>query len=201
MTLRDHVLKELIGGLWHTTHPDRFRSILNESAILPEPNLPDSERWGTAAGTEFHPYVRSLGAISLFDFEDFDPDSYSEKCPSSSWAYFVPYRRDWSCAVWIEIDRTKVGAPQFISGAELWAKHRAENAVRRIMPYIEAAYIGSLPRSAFKRAFLVRKEQSALLPYDLNTGALLPCQPLACVEEKPSLLEQVLEKSRKADKA
>src|SRR5579859_921647 len=52
MILRDIVLQRLQGKLWHTTHPDRFNAILAKGAILPEAEISDSERWGTAAGQE-----------------------------------------------------------------------------------------------------------------------------------------------------
>jgi hypothetical protein len=153
---RDFIWRELRGRLWHTTHPDRFQRILKCGAIVPEPDIPDSERWKTAAGPEHFPYVRTIGGVSLFDFYKFDPDSYAEKCPSSSWQEFVPFREEWGCAVWIEIDRAQA-ADHFISGADLIASWKAEGAYRHtVMPYIEAAYVGELPRTAFARAFIVR---------------------------------------------
>src|ERR1700733_13094782 len=76
--LRERVLKELIGGLWHTTHPDRFQSILRDGAILPNPSLPDSERWGANVDESHYPYVRTLRGISLSDCGGFDPDA--SKC-------------------------------------------------------------------------------------------------------------------------
>jgi hypothetical protein len=39
------VLAELRDGLWHTTHPDRYTGILSTGAILPNPDIPDSDRW------------------------------------------------------------------------------------------------------------------------------------------------------------
>ena len=156
------MLRELIDGLWHTTHPDRFAKILTTGAILPEPDIPDSERWSTFNGPKHYPYVRTIGGVSLFDFEGFDPDVYGEKYPMSSWFNFVPYRREWRCAVWIEIDRDKVG-PHFISPADLKTRQDAEGArVHKRMPQIEAAHLGQLPRAAFKRAFLVREGNSDL---------------------------------------
>src|SRR5580698_8587302 len=111
------ILPELRGGLWHTTHPDRFKSILASGEILPEPNIPDGERYCTGGGKEHYPYVRTLGGVSLFDFAQFEPDQYEKRCPSSSWAYFVPHHLHWERAVWIEIDREQV-APRLISGAD-----------------------------------------------------------------------------------
>jgi len=65
------VLQTLRGSVWHTTNCDRYKSILADGAILPEPSIPDSDRWGTGLGTIGCPYVRSIGGVSLFDFRDF----------------------------------------------------------------------------------------------------------------------------------
>jgi hypothetical protein len=162
-SLRKGVLQRLHGGLWHTTHPDRFAAILATGAILPEPGVPDSERWCTGGGKEHYPYVRTLGGVSLFDFTQFEPESYQERCPSSCWAYFVPCHLAWERAVWIEIKRGQVAPPQFIPGLELLSKWKADRAYgHNIMPEIEAAYVGSIPRAAFKQAFLVRKDDSEI---------------------------------------
>ncbi len=162
--LQKTVLAELCGGLWHMTHPDRFRTILSSGAIFPEPNMPDGERYCTGLGKNHCPYVRTLGGVSLFDFNGFDPDAYTEKYPLSSWAAFVPYRTDWGSSVWIEIDREQV-ASQLISGSELLAKWKSGGAHgHNIMPEIEAAHIGPIPRTAFKRAFSVVKDNSEFHP-------------------------------------
>lgn len=162
--IHDFILRELYGGLWHTTHPDRFRSILTGGAIIPNPDIPESERWKTSKGAEFFPYVRKLGGVSLFDFDEFDPESYSEKCPSSSWYELVPFRKDWGCAVWIEIDRART-ARNVISATDLVDKWNNEEAHRHtIMPYLEAAYIGELPSTAFVRAFLVCNGEEVCQP-------------------------------------
>ncbi len=162
--LRNLVLQELYGRLWHTTHPDRYQRILTNGAILPEPDIPDRERWGTSLGKDYYPYVRTLGGVSLFDFDQFDPDAYHERCPSSSWATFVPYRTEWGCSVWIEIDRDRVAPPQLISAFDLLAKWKAGGLGHKIMPEIEAAHLGPLPLTAFKRAFRVSKGDSQLQP-------------------------------------
>jgi hypothetical protein len=157
--LRERVLQELTGRLWHTTHPDRFSKILSTGAILPDPPcLSNSERWGALADNDHLPYVRYLGGISLFDFDQFDRETYSARNPSSSWAYFVPYHSSWECAVWIELNRSDFVPPQFISGSELLAKWKADQAYgHNFMPEIEAAYLGAIPIKVFKRAFEVRK--------------------------------------------
>jgi hypothetical protein len=157
--LRDRVLRELQGGLWHTTLPDRFKAILEHGAILPEPNIPDCERWATTAGAKHYHYVRTLEGICLFDFDQFEPETYSERYPASSWSYFVPCHLAWGRAVWIELDRSKLTSPHFVSGSELVAKWKADEAYgHNFMPEIEAAYLGPIPRMTFKRALLVQRE-------------------------------------------
>jgi hypothetical protein len=70
--LRELVLQKLRGGVWHTTNVSRFQGILRSAAILPDPEIPDSERWSTSLGSKWYPYVRTLGGISLFDFRRFN---------------------------------------------------------------------------------------------------------------------------------
>jgi hypothetical protein len=92
--------------------------------------------------------------------------------PPSSWAYFVPHHLHWERAVWIEIDREQV-APRLISGTHLLSRWKSEGAYgHNIMPEIEAAYLGGLPVAAFKRAFLVRKEDDEFHPLALHIGKL-----------------------------
>ena len=93
MTTISHekALEKLIGGLWHTTHPDRFERIIESGSIIPEPDdIPDEKRWSTSQGPDLYTYVRK----------------------------FVPFRKIWGCAVWVELDRTKT-AKSLIQGSDL----------------------------------------------------------------------------------
>ena len=72
---REALMEILNGGLWHT-NPDRFQKILERGALLPEPDLPNAERWFTGSGPKHYPYVRHLGGVSLFEFAGFDPKLY-----------------------------------------------------------------------------------------------------------------------------
>ena len=149
----------LQGRLWHTTHPDRYQQILKSGAILPNPLIPDNDRWKTSRGPHYFPYVRTLGAVSLFDFDGFDPASYSTNYPISSWREFVPYRRTWGASVWIEIDRHAV-ADKFMTAEQLRNRLSQENAHRHtLMPKIEVAYLGPIPISAFLCAFDCRADR------------------------------------------
>lgn len=134
----------LLGKLWHTTSLARYDMIIKSGQILPNPSIPEKERWGSYRGPEFYPYVRFLGGISLFDFANFQTDAYCKKYPLSSWYEFVPYRRKWGKSVWIEIDREAV-KESFISGEALLKKWKNEEAYHHnIMPIIEAAHIGPI---------------------------------------------------------
>jgi hypothetical protein len=150
--------------------PDHFQAILKTGAILPEPPIANPDGWRTVSGEPYCPYVRKLGGVSLFDFGEFDVKNYEEKCPSSSWETFVPYRAKWGSSIWIEIDREQA-APQFISGPDLVTKRRVDEAFgHALMPYIEATHIGPLPRKAFARAFLVGKGD--VEPHPVSLSAL-----------------------------
>lgn len=168
---------ELHGGLWHTTHPERFLGVIEKQAILVEPALPDSSRWGTRHGRRNYPYARFIGGLSLFDFSRFDPFEYAEHCPLSNWRTFVPFLRNWGAAVWIEVDRSKVDADAFVSGLALRNRwHGGGDLAHNLMPYIEAAHIGDLPLSACSRGLFVHVgaktyEQFSLDPFDKNSYA------------------------------
>jgi hypothetical protein len=146
---------ELHGGLWHVTHPERFLAILKCGSIVPEPDIADSERWKTSRGKDYYPFVRAIGGISLFDFSDFEPQSYSLNYPASDWREFVPYRKIWGGAVWMAIDREQA-LPHFISASELKTQWMSGGHYKHtLMPLIEAAYLGPLPLSACQRALFI----------------------------------------------
>jgi hypothetical protein len=159
---RKVVLKELLGGLWHTTPPDRFQRILELGAILPIPENPNPDGWRTMDGEPYRSYAHTLNGVSLFDFDHFDSESYGQKCPMSSWYEFVPFREKWGSAVWIEIDRQRVAA-NLISGADVVTRWNSDKAYRHnFMPYIEAIHVGPVPCSGFSRAFIVGKNESEI---------------------------------------
>jgi len=45
--MRERVLAELRGGLWHTTHPDRFKCIMETGAILTASETSNPDGWKT----------------------------------------------------------------------------------------------------------------------------------------------------------
>jgi len=157
MTSRDFP-PTLLDGLWHTTTPGRYEQIRSAGCILPNPPIPDRARWSTSQGPDYCPYVRVLGGVSLFDFRDSDPESYEALFPMSNWRAFVPYRRGCGSAIWIDIDRARVGAA-ILDAETLRERQRQSGAHRhKLMPRIEVAHIGPLPLQAVSRVFMVSVE-------------------------------------------
>ena len=169
----DEFLAELTGGLWHTTTPDRYRGILDVGRILPNPQIPDTERWKTSRGPHYYPYARTLNGVSLFDFSGFDPDAYSAKYPMSTWRAFVPVQRGARSAIWIELDRQRV-ARAYIDPVALLTRQKAEGAFRHtIMPMLEGAHLGPIPMAAVACALQVTSLHRGLVEvHPLSTSRI-----------------------------
>lgn len=164
MDKEDNFPSLLLGKLWHTTSLTRYDMIMKIGQILPNPNIPEKERWGSSKGPEFYPYVRFLGGVSLFDFADFTSEIYCKKYPLSSWIEFVPYRRTWGKAVWIEINRAAI-IESFISGKALLKKWKQEKAFHhKIMPIIEAAHIGPISLEAINCVYKCGDDTEGFVP-------------------------------------
>lgn len=156
----------LYGHVWHTTILERYESIIRSGFVLPEPSLRDAERWGTSAGPDSYPFVRSLGGVSLFDFREFDAVAYSKNYPHAMWRSFVPRSHHSTTAIWIEVAPEDLG-DKFVDGKmllELWK--RSGQFSRKIMPLIEAAYIGPLASALFKRVLRFEAETNVFSPVD-----------------------------------
>ena len=160
----EEAMETLRGGLWHTTSERRYEGILSSRAILVEPPVTEHGRWGTRCGPGGWGYVRTLGGVSLFDFAGFDVECYEAKCPMSSWREFVPFRRSWGASVWIEIDREKA-SEGLLPGKELVARQHQEKAHRhRIMPHVEACYLGDVPEDLFVQILVIGTGDQAFRP-------------------------------------
>jgi hypothetical protein len=165
--------QHLRNGLWHSTSYGRYVQILESGAILPEPSIADNERHGTAMGPDFYPFVRWLGGVSLFDFRDFDERNYGERFPMSNWQDFVPRPGlPVGRAVWIGIDRAQV-QQSLIEGHALTARWQSESAYHhKVMPMIEAAHVGAVPRRSFLEVWQFAAERwSRVVPPDHSPNA------------------------------
>lgn len=155
--------KALNGGVWHVTTPDRFQGILQESAILANPNLPDDMRWSTAS---FPSMARRLGAISVFDLRAFNYRSHYKKHGGTGWTSFMPTPRDCSKAVWIQIDIAKVGS-DFISAREMVEKSRA-GVDGNFIAFMEGAIQNKVETSAFSRVLEYCNSRKSFIEIDLK---------------------------------
>ena len=147
-------------GIWHTTSTERFEGILAAGSILPDPqHIPDKDRWGTALGPGLYPFVRSMGGVSLFDFLGFDETTYNDQYPLSMWRTFVPCFSKWDEAIWIELNRSAI-KDNFVNGKTVIDRWKQQNELgRKIMPLIEAAHIGPVSISAFRRVYRFNKRE------------------------------------------
>lgn len=160
--------EELLNGIWHTTNIERFHKIMETGYIAAEPDIPNKDRWKANSGSEYYPYVRSVGGISLFDFRYFEEEKYSKDYPLSNWHIFVPFFKEWEASIWIEIDYEAL-ENNFLTGKYLidqWNEQKAYN--HTIMPIIEAASLISIPVSLFKRIMISSSEHRDFQPYKYN---------------------------------
>lgn len=169
-------------AIWHTTHPDRWNAICRCGEILPNPDIPDTERWKTNRGPDYFPFVRHIDGISLFDFHGFDPLEYSEGYPLSSWRTFVPVHRGWPAAIWLKVD-TSLANGQFLSPKELSERQHAEGAHRHsLMPRIEAAVVGTIPIEAVVAAYRINYGSADFEAIE-NQGWRVAAQQIAAVDK------------------
>ncbi|MCK4207212.1 hypothetical protein J3U99_20810 [Brucella pituitosa] len=159
MDTEKFIYEKLIGGFWHFTSTERFDRITKDGFILPEPDIPDTERWSTSQGPEWYPYVRSIGGFSIFHFPlAFNLEQYRIDYPFSNLEEFIPYFRKWGHAVWLEIDYTKQ-LRHIKLGADLLDKWRTEGKGKRWMPHVEGAHIGRMPISSVVAAHFVSPDR------------------------------------------
>lgn len=155
----------LHGSLWHTTTVERYEGIVRDGHILPEPDI-NSERWGTALGPDYFPFVRSIGGVSLFDFRNFNPKKYSERYPFSMWRTFVPCISKKEESIWIELNYKAIKS-RFISGKKLVSQWKDSDSLgRKIMPIIEAAHIGPVPIAHFSKVLIYKKSTNMFSEYN-----------------------------------
>lgn len=111
-------------------------------------------------GPEKYPFVRSIGGVSLFDFQNFRPEEYAQNYPYSSWCEFVPCRPQHTSAIWIEIESSQID-DNFINGQELLLKWKSSGELyRKIMPMIECAHIGPINKTVFGEILIYEKSSN-----------------------------------------
>lgn len=141
-------------GVWHMTHPDLLRPIIDAGGILANP--PISELWNVSP---FPSFVRTvLGGVSLFQF-----DRYLGAPAGWDWAIPYPWitdssRQKWDAALWLEVDADSLG-DNFIDVPELeemCKSHIYKTFKIAIIDIgVEAAAKIDVPLSSIKSAHIV----------------------------------------------
>ncbi|AYO14234.1 hypothetical protein D0812_07375 [Vibrio owensii] len=134
---------QLRGKVWHSTSIENAKSIVGCGAILAEPELSETKRWGSATQL----FVRSIGGISLFDFRL--PNSHS----SGLLSRFVPCKVDLIRTVWFEIDLSKLGS-SFLSAEDTRLRWINAGMNTQYMPKLEAASLCAIPISCIKTVYV-----------------------------------------------
>lgn len=125
--------------LWHRTSLQAFRGIIKSGAI--EPNLGQFPYTYPQSKASFG---RSIGAISLFDFDKASVDEIMRY--SDAWAAF--FVDQGAATIVIQIDPRKLDASLFQDANSADSSNR--------IPFVEAWYRGKIPTSAFAGFLMVK---------------------------------------------
>ena len=132
----------LAGKVWHTTTPARLEMILSSGAVLANPPLNDSERWGCTP--ELYPLVRRLGGISVFDLRDLNFAEYVSAYGTSGWSAFIPAASGSEKSIWIEVNTENLKS-SLISATELSEMEKKDGLKGNYIPNMEGAIINQIP--------------------------------------------------------
>lgn len=147
MTTR--VPKELKGRVWHSTSKENALKIDKHGYIVAEPDIDESKRWG-GKSQSVHPFVRSIGGISLFDFRL--PNSHISEILYS----FIPCRAGWSQTVWFEINVLYLD-DSFLSAEQVRLRWIKAGMNRQYMPKLEAASLRPIPTKHINSIYISNK--------------------------------------------
>ncbi len=138
-------------GLWHSTRPARFCAILGDGEIRPDGGQNGNVYQGS--------YAASIGAVSLFDFEN--ASDYDAFGTYRNWVSHLCVERT-SVTVWIGLHRDRLPGRLILAeeGFEL-----AVRAKRNWYPRVEACHVGLVPAGAFADVLAV----STAKPYQFET--------------------------------
>jgi hypothetical protein len=126
-------------GLWHMTVPARFPAILAAGEIKPDGGKQGNVYQGS--------FAKSVGAVSLFDFE-----SASEEDALGTFQKWSAHLRapDARLTVWIGLCRDR------LPGHLILADEVRKRAVGKLWyPRIEACHVGPIPADAFAAVLAV----------------------------------------------
>ncbi len=126
-------------GLWHMTVPARFPAILAAGEIKPDGGKQGNVYQGS--------FAKSVGAVSLFDFESASEEDALGTFQKWSAHLFAPDAR---LTVWIGLSRDR------LPGHLMLANDVGKCAVGKLWyPRIEACHMGPVPADAFTSVLVV----------------------------------------------
>jgi hypothetical protein len=141
--LRTRVLPRLIGQVFHITSGDRFERILNDGAVLPNPD-------GSLDNTlsQVGSIGRDLGLVCLFDLRDKAPDVIESGLSCFGYLAPAPLGSD----IVILVLKASLN-PQLLQWEDL--RHRVAIGAGHI-PHLECWHDGPIPVAAIAWAFRLR---------------------------------------------
>ncbi|ELA9814221.1 TPA: hypothetical protein ACGSUT_004207 [Vibrio parahaemolyticus] len=140
---------ELKGKVWHSTSIENAMSIVRQGFIFAEPDIDQTKCWG-GKSERVHPFVRSIGGISLFDFRL--PNSHVSEILYS----FIPCKSGCAQTVWFEIDVSRL-SDSFLSADETRMRWRESGMSRQYMPKLESTSLCPIPTSYINSIYISRK--------------------------------------------
>ncbi len=139
-------------GLWHSTHPVRYRAILDGGEIRPDGGQNGNVHRGS--------YAVSIEAVSLFDVEKATEED-GLGIYTTSWSTHLR-SPDTPVTVWIGLNRDRLPSP-LVPADEV--RERATANKLNYYPRVEACHVGPIPVDAFADVLAV----STAKPYQFET--------------------------------
>lgn len=142
-------LKPLISGkVFHATTDENYQAILKSGYVRPNTEDRQSPFGSTATG-----FFRRRGCVSVFDYREFGSAAWREHA--------------FKCLPTMPLEREPVMVLLFVSSAHhaslipwsLWKEEAAWS--ERVVPHVEAGFLGQIPLAAIELAMILSRQQNA----------------------------------------
>ncbi len=148
-------------GLWHSTHPVRYRAILDGGEIRPDGGQNGNVYQGS--------YAASIGAVSLFDFEKASEED-GLGIYTTRWSTHLR-SPDTPVTVWIGLHRDRLPG-RLVPADEV--RERATANKLNYYPRVEACHVGGVPTYAFAAVLAVSSANPCQFETLASGAAALP---------------------------
>ena len=140
---KHELIEKLAGTVFHVTQTDSLESILASGGLLP--NLEGSRQ--SPFENSGNGFFRSMGCVSFFDYRKYGSPEWEEhahKCMPT-----LAFRQSRSIAVLFlsESEHTKLIPWSLWKETESWSQ--------RVVPHVEAGYLGEVPLALISKVLLV----------------------------------------------